>query len=132
MTQGRAFEHRGALRQRLAGLPAGARRRELVRVVCERAAAFLSRAAADVGPASSWPDLGFDSLRAVDFRSELEAALDLQLRSTLLFDQPSPEALAAHLLEALAFDDAAPTAAPAPRAAPAGAAAIAIGGAACR
>ena len=58
-------------------------------------------------------DLGMDSLMAVQLRNGLGRALDLQrpLASTLMFDHPTIEAIAAHLLERL------DTAAPAPNAA---------------
>lgn len=94
-----------SLRHALAAKPPAARSATLLRALCERSAAFLGRATDDVTPESSWVDLGFDSLRAVDFRSDLEKALDLRLRSTLLFDQPTPTALAKHLLGQLAFAD---------------------------
>jgi len=124
----------------LSALPRASRASALLRTICERSAAFLGRDASDVTPTTSWVDLGFDSLRAVDFRSELESALSLRLRSTLLFDQPTPQALTDHLLAQLPFADAAPEPAAAPDAAQAACAtnplpssdAIAIVGAACR
>ncbi|MCB9896965.1 MAG: SDR family NAD(P)-dependent oxidoreductase [Planctomycetes bacterium] len=46
-------------------------------------------------------DLGFDSLRAVDFKILLEQRLGCALPSTVLFDCPTPDDLVQHLRDAL-------------------------------
>ncbi|WP_205877971.1 type I polyketide synthase [Mycobacterium camsae] len=86
------------LTARLSGLTAEQRRRELVDMVCSNAATVLGRSGtADISAQRAFQEMGFDSLTAVELRNRLKTATGLTLSPTLIFDYPSPDALAAHL-----------------------------------
>ncbi|WP_369830240.1 SDR family NAD(P)-dependent oxidoreductase [Mycobacterium sp. E1747] len=85
------------LRARLDGLTPEQRRLELVELVCGNAATVLGHSTADVNADQAFQDLGFDSLTAVELRNRLKIATGLTLSPTLIFDFPTPSALAEHL-----------------------------------
>ncbi|WP_344960247.1 SDR family NAD(P)-dependent oxidoreductase [Saccharothrix longispora] len=92
-----------ALRARLATVPEGGRRQVLLSLVRTEVADVLRHGGADrVAADRTFTDLGFDSLTAVELRDRLAALTGLTLAATLVFDQPTPLALAEHLHRGLA------------------------------
>ncbi|MER6154415.1 SDR family NAD(P)-dependent oxidoreductase, partial [Streptomyces sp. NPDC001868] len=95
---------------RLAALPAAERARTLLDLVRARAAAVLDYPSPDsLDPRRSFREAGFDSLTAVELRNSLAAATGLPLPAALVFDHPSPAALAEQLDRRL-LDHAGPAA----------------------
>lgn len=79
-------------------------------------ATVLGLAPADgIEPTQQFKDVGFDSLLAVELRNRLSEAVGVRLPATLVFDHPTPMALARQLKEQLVPEAQEPEAgAPAP------------------
>ncbi|ANB10369.1 hypothetical protein SAM40697_6416 [Streptomyces ambofaciens] len=93
-------------RARLAALSPVERERAALELVRTHAAVALGHARAeDIEPERTFRDLGADSLTAVALRDGLASASGLTLPATLVFDQPTPVALAEHLLGLLMPED---------------------------
>ncbi|WP_376697806.1 SDR family NAD(P)-dependent oxidoreductase [Streptomyces eurocidicus] len=90
------------LRRRLAALAAPERTEAVLDLVRTQVALVLGHAGPEaVATDRAFSAIGFDSLAAVELRNRLNTATGLRLPATLIFDYPTSEALAEHLLEAL-------------------------------
>ncbi|QMU71590.1 type I polyketide synthase [Streptacidiphilus sp. P02-A3a] len=104
-------ENAALLTQRLAALPEQQQRELLLEEVLATVAAVLGHVSHEhIDPGRPFQDLGFDSLTAVELRNRLATETGLTLPVTLVFDRPTPVALADWLWTRLAArggDDAA-------------------------
>ncbi len=86
---------------RLRGLSPEQRHLQLVELVCASAATVLGLSSVDIDAHQAFQELGFDSLTAVELRNRLKTTTALTLSPTLIFDYPTPAALAEHVDEQL-------------------------------
>ncbi|MCQ8195556.1 SDR family NAD(P)-dependent oxidoreductase, partial [Streptomyces rugosispiralis] len=99
------------LRQQLGAVPAAQRHQILVRHIQTLATTILGHSGLDaVPPGQPFQELGFDSLTAVELRNQLAATTGLALAPALVFDHPTPNALATYLGAELTGQKAAVTA----------------------
>jgi acyl transferase domain-containing protein len=92
------------VRQRLLGLSKDEQQQTLLEIICSIIAIVLRhQEPADINPGRAFRDLGFDSLTAVELRDHLQAATGLRLTHGLVFDHPTPAALATHLRKQFAL-----------------------------
>jgi malonyl CoA-acyl carrier protein transacylase/acyl carrier protein len=71
-----------------------------------------------VDAGKSFYEMGFDSLTAMELRTRLGRKLQLRLGATVVFDYPTPDAIALHLVELFGQPCAETHTAPAPKASP--------------
>jgi acyl transferase domain-containing protein/NAD(P)-dependent dehydrogenase (short-subunit alcohol dehydrogenase family)/acyl carrier protein len=97
----------GSLVRRLESAPEHEREQLVLQAVRNQVAAVLGHASANaIEPSSTFKKLGFDSLAAVELRNGLSVASDQRLPATLVFDYPTPAALAHALVAEMSLDQA--------------------------
>ncbi|MFI1198667.1 type I polyketide synthase [Streptomyces sp. NPDC020883] len=101
-----------SLTERLSGLPEERRQEAALDFVRDQVALVLGHPdTSAVGTDRLLADLGFDSLTSVELRNRLAAATGVRLPASVVFEHPTPAALAEHLCAELlgaAADDPAP------------------------
>ncbi|WP_439677890.1 SDR family NAD(P)-dependent oxidoreductase [Embleya sp. MST-111070] len=94
---------------RVAALAPADRLAEIGELVRANVATVLGHTdAGRVDGARAFKDAGFDSLTSVELRNRLAAATGLRLSATLVFDHPTPDAVARHLAESVVDAQPAP------------------------
>jgi acyl transferase domain-containing protein/thioesterase domain-containing protein/acyl carrier protein len=89
----------GSFARRLASVPEEQRERVALEETRKHVALVLGHSSPEmVDPESQFLELGFDSLTAVELRNRLGSATGLRLQATVVFDNPTPTALANYLL----------------------------------
>jgi acyl transferase domain-containing protein len=94
-----AAKNDGAVATRLASLPEAGREAYLLEVVSGQVTAVLGLTS--VEPERAFQEMGFDSVTSVELRNQLGALTGLKLTATIVFDHPTPAALARRLHDLL-------------------------------
>jgi acyl carrier protein len=103
--RGRTAE--ATLAERLATVPEEERAAIVLEELRRHIATVLGHGSGqDIDPGRPFQELGFDSLSAVELRNRLAAAAGMQLPPTLVFDYPTPAALAGYLADRCGADGA--------------------------
>ncbi|MFF9772051.1 SDR family NAD(P)-dependent oxidoreductase, partial [Streptomyces sp. NPDC014636] len=94
------------LAARLALLGPAEREQEVLLIVRSAVAVVLGHAGpGDVDPQRAFREMGIDSLTALELRNRLSAETGLSLPATLVFDYPTPAAVAGYVRTGIVADD---------------------------
>jgi acyl transferase domain-containing protein/acyl carrier protein len=89
----------GSLARRLMGVSEADRDRVVSELISSEVAVVLGHESSEaIDTQRAFKDLGFDSLMAVELRNRLNAVTGLRFPATLVFEYPTPTALADHVL----------------------------------
>jgi NAD(P)-dependent dehydrogenase (short-subunit alcohol dehydrogenase family)/acyl carrier protein len=102
------------LREELRSMPAGAREEALSQYVAAEVGQVMLLGDRAVDIRQGLFDMGMDSLMALELRNRVQAALDFELPSTLLFNYPTVEAIVGYLQSAVFGEEQATGSAPPP------------------
>jgi acyl transferase domain-containing protein/thioesterase domain-containing protein/acyl carrier protein len=100
------------LAERLAKASADDRLRTMLDLVLAKTAELLGQPPSAIDPRRPYLDYGYNSLAAVELTDQLSRAIGLELPLTMLFDHPTPDAVASYLLSRLDLPAAEPAAEP--------------------
>ncbi|MFD0363634.1 SDR family NAD(P)-dependent oxidoreductase [Nocardia sp. GCM10030253] len=93
----------------LIGLGPADQDRVIVEAIRAQAAAVLGHQSPDaIDVERPFQELGFDSLGVMEFRNRVKSAVGINLGTTVVFDHPTPAALAAYIRQEIAPADDAP------------------------
>ncbi|MFI9824553.1 SDR family NAD(P)-dependent oxidoreductase [Streptomyces sp. NPDC052013] len=88
--------------RRLAGLPEEEQREELVALLLDTAATVLGYASADdIDADMTFQEIGFDSLSGVEFRNQVKQDTGVHVPATVIYNYPTPAALAERVRDLL-------------------------------
>ncbi|MGW2426382.1 type I polyketide synthase [Streptomyces sp. NPDC001709] len=91
-----------AMARKLAGLPSQEQREELVALLLDTAAVVLGYASADdIDADMTFQEIGFDSLSGVEFRNQVKKDTGVHVPATVIYNYPTPAALAERVRELL-------------------------------
>jgi len=94
-----AGKSRASLQRRLSGVPEPKWPQIVLDMVRDHVASVRGLDSGEAVRADlAFKEMGFDSLSAVELRNSLARATDIRLPATLVFDYPTPAAVAEHLL----------------------------------
>jgi polyene macrolide polyketide synthase len=100
----------GSLQRRLSGVPESKWSAIVLDMVRDQVASVRGLESGDaVKPDLAFKEMGFDSLAAVELRNGLTRSTGIRLPATLVFDHPTPSAVAEHVLGRLPRPDAGPS-----------------------
>ncbi|MEV6750813.1 beta-ketoacyl synthase N-terminal-like domain-containing protein, partial [Streptomyces sp. NPDC051080] len=123
----------GSFARTLLALPETEQRDLVLDLVRAEAAAVLGHASGDaVQPQRAFTELGFDSLTAIELRNRMSGASGLRLPATLVFDYPTPVAMADHIRTEIVGDQVARVVPSAPAAVDTAGDPVVIVGMSCR
>ncbi len=96
--------------RQLAALPPEEREGEMLELLMATSALVLGYPSTDdIDAEMSFKEIGFDSLSGVEFRNHVKKDTGVEIPATIIFNYPTPAALAVHLVDRMFGEDSAST-----------------------